>query len=194
MAAIDNIMAEMDERRLAQLIGIPHDNARARYPLRKNTVDSFEEYEVILGDYLNRHFSECVSHGAALSRAEAVGRAKEIVEKEYRRKYGGDLISAFNDASGGTNGAIRVQLDLLCEALKAESLEHHVRDVFDRHVRPNAWVEKVAVIRQIIARFGSMLDSSIQADNPERYAHDYRNLVYAIVQGIQRASASFRRL
>jgi hypothetical protein len=99
-------MAELDERRLAQLIGVPHDNARARYPLRKNTVDSFEEYEDTLGDYLNQHFSACVSRGGSLPRAEAVGRAKGIIEKEYRRRHGGDIMTAYNDAHDSTNGGL----------------------------------------------------------------------------------------
>jgi len=146
MAAIDNLMAELDERRLAQLIGVPHDNARARYPLRKNTVDSFEEYEDTLGDYFNKHFSSCVSRGGSLPRAEAVGRAKGIIEREYRRRHGGDIMTAYNDAHDSTNGGLRSQLDAVCESLKSESVEHYVRDVFDRHVKPNAWPEKVLII------------------------------------------------
>ena len=194
MAAIDNIVAELDERHLAQIIGMPHDNFRARYPLRKNTVDSFEEYEGVLGDYLNKHFSTCVSHGAALSRAEAVGRAKEIVEKEYRRKHGGDIVTAYNDAHEGINGGLRAQLDVICDSMKNESLQYHVRDVFDRYFAPNAWTEKVSMTRQLFSRFGSFLGTSIQADVPERYAHEIQNLVYSVAQAIQRTSAMFRRL
>ena len=193
MAAIDNLMAELDEGNLAQLIGIPHDNARARYPLHKNTVESFAEYEETIGDYLNRQFSECVARGGSLSRSEATTRAKEILEREYRRRNG-DIVSAYNDAHDGTNGGLRAQLDTICDALKNESLGRHVRDAFDRHVRPNAWLEKVAMIRSIIARFGGLLGPAIQADQPERYAQDYRNLVETLVQALQRSAATFRRL
>jgi hypothetical protein len=193
MAAIDNLMAELDERHLARLIGTPHDNARVRYPLRKNTAESFDEYEETIGDYLNRQFSECVTRGGSLSRSEAASRAKEIIEREYRRRNG-DIVSAYNDAHDGTNGGIRAQLDLICDALKNESLGRHVRDAFDRHVRPNAWPEKVAIIRSIIARFGSLMGSAIQADQVERYAHDYRNLVENLTQALQRSAAAFRRL
>jgi len=193
MAAIDNLMAELDERRTAQLIGVPHDSARARYPLRKNTVESFDEYEATIGDYLNRQFSECVTRGGSLPRSEAASRAKEILERDYRRRNG-DIVSAYNDAHDGTNGGLRAQLDVICDALKNESLERYVRDVFDRHVRPNAWPEKVALLRSLIARFGNFLGPSIQADQAERFAHDYRNLVQSVVQALQRTSSMFRRL
>jgi hypothetical protein len=193
MAAIDNLMSELDERNLAQVIAVPHDSARARFPLRRNTVENFDEYQEVLGDYLNRQFSECVTRGGALPRAEAASRAKEILEREYRRRNG-DIVSAFNDAHDGTNGGLRAQLDTICDALKNESLDRYIRDAFDRHVRPNAWPEKVAMIRSLIARFGSLLGSSIQTDNPERYAHDYHALVQSLVQALQRTSSMFRRL
>jgi len=193
MAAIDNLMAELDERRLARLIGAPHDNARVRYTLRKNTVDSFDKYAEVLGNYYNHHFSTCVSPGGTLTRAEAVGRAKGIIEREYRRRNG-DIVSAYNDAESGTNGGMRSQLDLVCEALKGDSIDHVVRQAFDTFVRPNAWPEKVTIIRQVISRFGTMLGPSIQADQAERYAHDYRNLVQSLVQALQRTSSMFRRL
>lgn len=193
MAAIDNLMAELDERRIAQMIGGAHDNARARFPLRRNTVESFDEYEAVLGEYLNGQFSMCVTHGGSLPRADAVSRAKEIIEREYRRRNG-DIVSAYNDAHDGTNGGLRAQLDTICDALKNESIERYIRDAFDRHVRPNAWPEKVAMIRALISRFGNLLGSSIQADQPERYAHDYHNLVQSLVQALQRTSSMFRRL
>lgn len=193
MTAIDHLMAELDERRMAQLIGGMHDNSRVRFPLHKNTVDNFDEYEKVLGAYVNAQYTASVTRGGSLSRADAVSRAKGILEREYRRR-GGDIVSAYNDAHDGTNGGLRAQLDIICDALKNESLEHYIRDVFDRHVRPNAWPEKVAMIRSLIARFGSLLGPSIQADQPERYAHDYHNLVQSLVQAMQRTSAMFRRL
>jgi len=193
MAAIDNLMAELDERRLVQLVGGSHDHARVRFSLRKNTVDSFDEYEAVISEYLNMQYTSSVTRGGSLSRAEACSRAKEILEREYRRR-GGDIVSAYNDAHDGTNGGLRAQLDIICDFVKNESLERYVRDAFDRHVQPSEWPEKVAMIRSLITRFGSMLGPSIQPDQPERYAHDYRNLVQSLVQAMQRTSAQFRRL
>ena len=70
--------------------------------------------------------------------SEAAGRAKEILEQEYRRR-GGDLVTAFH-VHDGTNGGLRVVLDTIAEGLKAESVERYIRDAFDRHVAPKSFV------------------------------------------------------
>ncbi len=193
MATIDDLLAALDERNLAQVVGVPHDNARARYPLRDIRVRSFDEYEDALGNYYNYHYSTCVSQGGTLSRPEAISRAKGIIEHEYRRRNG-DIVSAYNDAEAGTNGGMRLQLDQICDALKRESTDHLVRQVFDTFVRPNSWPQKVSVTRQLISRFGPTLGSSFQADAPERYAGDLQALIMAVSHALQQTSSVFRRL
>ena len=42
--------------------------------------------------------------------------------------------------------------DKIAEGLKAESVERYMRDMFDQHVAPNSWEDKVAIIRQFIAQ------------------------------------------
>ena len=193
MPAITSLLNALDERTIARRIGIPHDEARMRYPLHSNTVSSFEQFSDELGNYYNHHFTTCVSRGGALARSEATGRAKELLEREYRRQNG-DIVTAFNDAHDGTNGGLRLVLDKVAEGLKAESVERYIRDMFDRHVAPNAWEDKVAIIRQFIAQCGVHLASSIRADQPERYARDFQELIRSYVAALQRTSSIFRRL
>ncbi len=73
-------------------------------------------------------------------------------------------------------------------------LERYIRDVFDRYVAPNSWEQKVEIIRQFIAQCGVHLASSIRADQPERYAKSYRELIDQYVSALQRTSSIFRRL
>jgi hypothetical protein len=193
MAIIDNLLTALDERQIAQRIGLRHDEARMRYHLQRNTVANFDEFSDIIADYYNHHFTSCVSNGGALPRSEAAGRAKEMLEREYRR-HDGDIVTAFNDAHDGTNGGLRVVLDKLAEATKAEGVERYIREMFDRHVTPNAWEQKVEIIRQFIARCGANLASSIRADQPERYAQNYQDLIRSYVRSLQNTSAIFRRL
>ena len=193
MNKISNIMAALDERHIAQTVGIPHDEARLRYPLQRNTVGSFEEFAAVAGNYYNYHFSRCVSSGGRFSAAEAAGRAKELLEREYRRRNG-DIVTAFNDAHDGTNGGLRVILDLLADGLKEESVTRYVRELFDRQVAPNSWEDKVMIIRQFIERCAVELSSSIRRDQPERYAQNYRELIQAYVQGLKQTSSMFRSL
>jgi hypothetical protein len=193
MPSIQSLLAALDERTIARLIGIPHDEARMQYSLRANIVGSFDEFSDRIGDYYDYHFTTCVSRGGALSRSEAAGRAKQILEQEYRR-LGGDVVTSYNDAHEGTNGGLRGVLDKIAEALKAESVERYTREVFDRHIAPNAWEAKVEILRQFIRQCGAHLGSSIRADQPERYAHDYQELIRSYVAALRRTSAIFRRL
>lgn len=191
--SIVGLMAELEERTMAQLIGIPHDEARIRYPLQSNIIGNFDEFNWVIGDYYNHHFTTCVSNGGLLSAAEAAGRAKELLEQEYRRR-GGDIVMAYNDAHDGTNGGMRLVLDTIAEGLKAESVERYVRDAFDRYVAPNSWEQKVAIIRQFIGRCGVHLASSIRPDQPERYAMNWQELIRSYVTALQKTSSIFRRL
>jgi hypothetical protein len=193
MTSIEGLLAELDEKTIATRIGIPHDEARMRYQMNSNTVEDFEEFSRKIGDYFNYHFTSCVSFGGYLSASEAVGRAKEILERENRRNDG-DIVTAYNDSHDGTNGGLRVKLDKIAEGLKAESVERHIRDAFDRYVAPNSWELKVEIIRQFLARCGSFLSSSIRLDQPERYAQNYQLLIQSYVSALQNTSSIFRRL
>ena len=193
MANIGSLLNALDERTIAREVAIPHDEVRMRYSLRSNTVTDFNEFTDLIGDYYTYHFTRCLSGGGSLSKTEACGRAKEILESEYRRR-GGGITTAFNDAHEGTNGGMRAILDLLAERLKAESVQRYVRDVFDRQVAPNSWEDKVEIIRQFIAQCGRQLSSSLRSDQPERYAHDFESLIRSYVQALQQTSSMFRRL
>jgi len=191
--SINSLLDELDERKIAQKIGIPHDEARMRYHIHSNTVSSFDEFSWVLGDYYNRHFTACLSQGGNLSVSEAASRAKELLEQEYRKR-GGDIVTAYNDAHDGTNGGLRIVLDTIAEGLKAESVERYIRDAFDRYVAPNSWESKVEIIRQFIIHCGSFLSSAIKAHQPERYARDFQELIRSYVLALQRTSSIFRRL
>ena len=93
MNSLESIMSALDEHTITQRIGIPHDEARMGYSLKKNTADNYQEFSNIISDYYNYHISRCVLNGESLSKIEATGRAKEILEREYKRA-GGDLNSA----------------------------------------------------------------------------------------------------
>ena len=98
------------------------------------------------------------------------------------------------DVANGTNGGMRVVLDKLAEALKAESVERYIREMFDRHVAPNAWEQKVEIVRQFIRYCGTNLGSAIRAEQPECYAQNYRELIRSYVDSLRRTSSMFRRL
>jgi hypothetical protein len=193
MVSIEALLEELEETLIAKKVGLPNDEARISFALKKNTVDNFDEFSRIIGDYYNHHFTQCVSRGGGLSTSEASGRAKEMLEREYRRRNG-DVVNAFKDAHYATNGGLRVVLDTIAESIKAESVERYIRDVFDRHVTPNSWDKKVEIIRQFIKHTRASLGPLINQDQPEEHAHDYEKLIRSYVNGLKGTTTIFRSL
>lgn len=193
MSAVDGLIHALQETTVAREVAIPHDEARSQYRLPRNTVSGWREFEDLIADYFGFHYGRCVAPGARLSRTEALGRAKEILEREYRRRRS-DIVGAFADARDGTNGGLRSIIDAIADGLKGESVDRYARDQFDSRVAPHDFEAKVEIIRQFIARFGPQLGDAIQRNRPERYAQDYRQLIEAYADGLRQTSSIFRRL
>jgi len=156
-------------------------------------VSHWPEFEDFIADYFEFHYGRCVAPGARLSRTEALGRAKEILEREYRRRRS-DIVGAFADARDGTNSGLRGVIDALADGIKADSIRYYATEQFDSRVAPHDYEAKVEIIRQFVARFGAQLGDAIQRNRPERYAQDYRQLIEAYVEGLRQTSSIFRRL
>ena len=189
---INGLLAELDERRIAQVVGIPIDEARMRHALQSNTVFSFAEFDSAITDFYNYLFTTYVSHGGSLPASEASSRAKEILEKEYRKKNG-DIVMAYNDGHDGTNGGMRTVLDTITHGVKMAAIENYIRHLFDFHVSPNDWTQKVEIIKQFISQCGVHLSSSIRTEQPERYASNYIDLIRSYVDALQMTSSRIRR-
>ena len=194
MGTIRSLLSALDEREIVRQVTMRHDEARMRYPLSANTVRDFREFSAVIADYYNYHHTTCVSRGGNLSNVDAYGEVKDLLEREYRRHGNGDIVAAFNDAHDGTNGGVRVVLDRIADGIKAKAVERYTAAMFDMHVAPNAWEDKVDIICQFIHCCGPALASSVVTRHPERYAHDFTELIKAYVEGLRRASAMFRRL
>jgi hypothetical protein len=88
---------------------------------------------------------------------------------------------------------MRAILDMLMESLKEEAVERHIRDVFDRYIQPSSYEERVAIIKELLNKIGRH-SPYVDYDHPERYAHNYEELIRALVEHIRNQSAIFRRL
>ncbi len=192
MPAINNLINELSEDTIAHKVGAVHDNTRAKYQLGRNTVRNFPDFIDVIADYYNYHF-QCVYNCGPLSRFDAEGQVKGLVEQIYRQNQG-DIINAFSDAQDSVNGGIRVLLDRICDAMKFRHVEQYIESVFDRYVGPNDWDSKVEIIRQFIAHCGSDLGSSLRREKPESYARDYKKFIRAYTDSLRRASSTFRGL
>jgi hypothetical protein len=192
MPSVRALLAEVDERPIARRIAIPHDEARMSFPLRSNTVRDLDEFTDITASYVQHHYARCVALGGRLSRSQAAGRAKEILNQHMRRQ-GGDYVSAYQDAHDGVNGGMRTVLDVVCDSIKEEAIEYYMRDAFDRHMPPDDWHGRKEMVRQFIQHCGVALPG-IDPTDPARYARDIESLIRAFIRGLRQMSAIFRRL
>ena len=63
MDTITAILHELDERTLAREVGIPHDEVRMAFSLRRNTVANFDEFTRVIADYYSHHHAQCIAEG-----------------------------------------------------------------------------------------------------------------------------------
>jgi hypothetical protein len=193
MVSYDSLARALDEREIANRVAIRHDEARARYPLARTVVSTFEEFSEVITRYYMYHYATCVVPGGRLSPVDAASEAKDVLESQLRRGEG-NIVTYFVRARDGVDGGMRVILDTLAEGIKGRSVGNYIRDCFDRHVAPVNWEDKVEIIRQFIKQSGPYLSSAIRSDQPERYAHEYQPLINEYIRSLRNSSAMFRRL
>lgn len=191
MSILENILNELDEKYLLDHVTKKHDEARIQFRITSITVQDDIAFDNLISDYYNYHFTKCISNGGTLPRAESAGRAKDIIEKYYRRK-GLEKLNAYSDGKTGMNGGMRQILDIIMESMKEEAVERHMRNVIDKYIAPSNWEEQVEIIKEIINR---IKDSPyLDRNNPERYARNYEELIRFLVEQYKMESRLFRRM
>ena len=193
MSVLQRIMDELDETYVIDHVFKPHDEARMQYRLSDITVSDDIEFDDAIADYYNYHFTECISRGGSLNRAEAAGRAKEILEREYRRRNK-NILDAYVDGKTGRSGGMRAILDIIMEHLKNESYERHFRDVLDRYIARTSFDERLELASELISILDKSGVKNIDTSRPEKYAHDYEELTRLFVENQKTLSSFCRRL
>ena len=182
MPSISALMAELDPRSIARRVGLKHDDARSQYVPRCSRVSTYDEFAGIIGDYYNYHSCRCVTRGGEFSQHQAAGRARQAVERAYRRRDQ-DISAAFRDARDGTNGGLRRILDTIADHLKGEAIESHIEETLDSHVSPVDPHAQEEVVRQLFEMLGPVLgpvETDLRMSSPQYYAARYRLLIRKI--------------
>ncbi len=191
MSVLHKILTELDEIYLVNHIKKDHDEARMQYHLKSNTVLDDTQFDDMIADYFNYHFTRCVTGGGKLSRAEAASRAKKIILKEYHKR-GKDKLHAYADGKNGTNEGMRGILDIILYSLRDEAVDNHIQDVLDRYVRPSSFNEQVEIINELINI--DIFSQHLDKNHPERYARNYEELIRGLANAIKAQSIQIRRL
>jgi hypothetical protein len=194
MGVLNNMISELDERTIAERVDRKHDDAREQYPYHNISISGTIELENDLGRYYAYHYERCVAPGAQMPPAEAIGRAKHIIESAYRRR-GQTYLNALADGKDCRNGGVRALRDHIYEALKEECRENYVDDVFARYCCIDDWDQRLAVMKEFLAHYGHMLPPSLRSQPAERFATtEYKTLIRAYVDALKQTAAAFRRM
>ncbi|MBT62927.1 MAG: hypothetical protein CML13_06910 [Puniceicoccaceae bacterium] len=188
MTTIEQIKRQLAPRAMADEVTNPHDDARLSYRVESNTVEDMATFLVLIGDYLNHHYEHAL--GASFPELHAQEMAKEIIERSLRRN-GGNLISAYHNANTGLNGGVRKVLDTIADDIREEGLRRYINNVLDTYVNPVSFEEKVEIVRELIA---VLRIDTVDAENPARYASDYKRLTEIYLENLRRTEEAFFRL
>ena len=189
---LDAVLAEIDEHVLAQKIGLPIDEARARYVMTDVLMDSNDEFhDAVAAFYLTllRHhgqFSEMVDP------RDVADEAYALLERAFSGKGGAAAANA--EARDGVNGGMRLVLDTITEQYKFEQKTKHVTRVLQEAMDPLDWNRKVAFVRALLEKLGPNLPADLRNAPPERFARHYGEITKAYVRSLDQVKQVLRRL
>jgi len=192
MKVLNKILDELDELYIVKNITKKHYEARNKFSDREMTVPDDTEFDNMIAEYYNYQYSRCISGGSDLPRSISAGEAKKRIERKYKSK-GLDMLNAYYDGKNGENGGMFGIYDIISNALIEEAKEHHIRDVIARFIQPSNFDEKVAIIKEIFKWIGPE-KHYIDYDHPERYVHNYEELIKIIAESMKKQDNIFRRL
>lgn len=190
---IQQILDALSETSIAHNVSEKHDELRAKYTLKSNRVASTQEFEQVIGDYYNYHYSAAITHGGRLSETKAVREAEKAIETAYRRQ-GKNVTLAYSNATKGLDGGMRRVLDCIADEIKIEDEETYMNGVFSHYVDKYSYDEKVEIIRQFMEHCHTLLGDEVDQSRPERYADDYIELIRAYLNSIRGIAQTFRKL
>ena len=164
---------------IAQVVSVHHDRAREEYPL-EITVRSFEDLKEELILYYQWHFSRTIGNGAEIAPEAAWEYCRNIIESYFRRRRGGELNgleAAYRMVRQGTDGGLRLLINLIADSLKRSQEEQYVEHVIDSNIDPMDFESHINLMREYIRRYSDYLPPDMRVKRPELLARDYKQLI-----------------
>ncbi len=190
MNAFEHLASVLDQERVAREVALPHDEARQRYTLRKNTVSSGREFERVIADYYAYHYTTCVSHGGRISLADALVEARRLIQAAYRRKSL-SFNNAYADAKSGLNGGLAGVLDVIADGLRDRATTNHVEARMDETVAFDSWAEQVNFMREFLGS-NRHLPPDLREAPPEQFAKNWKEVMSDYLEAVNRINTRLR--
>lgn len=174
MPDLTRILDLLDERTIAQEVGIRNDFARERYQLRRVTVGTIDEFKEEIESYYRWHYAQTIGD-TEMPGFMASGLAWEIVDQAYATS--GGVKTAFRNAKTGTHGGLSAVLTGIGQHLKKEQEEKYIEWILREHVNPLDFDEITELMRQYLGRFGNFFPPGTEPSSPAELAMNWKELI-----------------
>lgn len=183
---LETLLGKISSQAIAEQITRPLDEARARYQLDRVTAENADAFhEVLLRFHVHmlRHTHEGVGR---LDQDLLLGEALGILKRAFAQE--GGYKAALAEAGDGTHGGLRLMLDRITEQMKRDEAERYLLLVFTEAINPLDWDTKVELISTLLERLKPYLPAEVLEKPPSSYATEYRQLVQAYSESLDRVT------
>ena len=191
-AGIESILSEISDETLSTTIGLPIDNARARYVLDKVIVDSYEEFLDVIDAFYRHLLLHLDTVPAMAGDIEVADEASALVKRAFDDK--GGLEAAAAEAINGIHGGLRFILDVMTEQFKSDKQAKHVDRILHHAIDLLDWDDRVQLMAALMARIGPLLPESLRDLPPQRFARKVDAIAKAYVRSIDRVKQLLQTL
>jgi len=161
MADLNGLLERLNPQRFVRL-EFEVDDAYKKFPLDEPTVDTFPEFQKLLGRYYG-HLTRAVYHCDVVPEKEdAEALAMDLVERAFE----GGRVEAFNRSKSGYNGALPIVLQKVGDAFKKLMLSQWLYEALRRSLDMEDWSEREALAAAYLERFRHVLPQDMASTSP----------------------------
>ena len=178
----DQVISELNEKAFAKKYGILIDSARGSFVLKSVTVESYQEFiDTIVSFYIHLRCYISQSPVESINPDTFRNEAIDLLQTTYRKE---GIETAFQRASDGISGGMRILLDRLTEEYKKQQQSKYINRIFTDALDSLRWTDRVDFMRLAMKRLKNFLPAEIVNEPPERFARDYEQIVKAYIESM----------
>ncbi|MFZ1288529.1 MAG: hypothetical protein WAR79_00445 [Melioribacteraceae bacterium] len=167
------------------------DEARAKYSLDKNQVETYEELIETISSFYLFVLKETNNSNMNVDEEKLQIEALNLFRKTYKYKH--EYQQAIVNALNGFEGGIRTILDDITKYIKTDTKENYVNAVINE-IDPTNYEIKKSLIEEIMNREKGDLKINNELLIPDKYIDDYIEIIRTYSQSKEQLNKIFARL
>ena len=170
-ADLNAMLQLLDEKNIANTVGISCYMARNTYPMRKPTVNNFDELlEEATGFFQHMHRAVVGMGKITMPDWMAAGHARGILERI-------GIEDAYTIASEGIRGGLHTIFEAIYRQINEEMEERYIELVLVKYVDPVDWDDRIELMRQYLQRFARNIPANKQPKKAAELAVNYKEII-----------------